>query len=194
MSQAQDDSTDARRITAAVEETQNMLAEYNTSRLWAAASNTDPDTDPTVRKSKIQLHAACMLAFQRMRPYIKQELKDEFWRVELDDLDDGAFKPWMEYLRHDGYAGLFVLDEFHSPVSSETQINEQRHSGPQSKTRHMADLADMRFYRIVVQLLSECMARLGFGPKPEEYTPRTEITQETIDEFEQWRQQVVNGE
>jgi len=194
MSTAQDDRGDARRITSAVEEAQNMLAEFNTKRLWAAASGTNPDTDPSVRRTKIQLHAAVMLAFQRMRPHIKQQLSDKFWKVEVGDLEETKVEPWMTRLSVNGVAGLFVLDQFHSPVGSETKVTEQRHAGPTQQTRHMADLADMEFYRVVVQLLSECMARLGFGPEPEENTPRTEITQDTIDKFEEWRQQVTNGE
>lgn len=179
-------SAERRAINEAMEQMHLAMSDYYQLRHQIAMQNENPERHPDFRHAFLQFHSAVMHTFSKLRADIKLELADEYWNTtEYEPLTvpDGD---------GDEIGGLQLIDGWYDMTIMAQRDEYQRHGGQVRRTDFDADLPHHTVLREVANILHEAAKRLGYGASPTKRTPRTEISKETVEEFEEWRQQVID--
>lgn len=173
-------------INEAVTEMHFAMSEFDHAALRLAQDpdfHGDPLATAQVKDKLLSWHNFVMLSHTRLRPYVKAKLEDDMWET--------ADYPPLVVEREEGEdtGGLHLLDNFHSPYSTESRLVKKRHEGWIREKQTHADLLSPDVYRVATRLLTEARRQLGFGPKADKQTQRSVIDEELMREVEEWRKQ-----
>lgn len=173
-------------INEAIKEMHLAMSEFDHATLRLAQNaefHGDPLSAPQVKDKLLSWHNFVMLSHTRLRPYVKAKLEDDMWSTT--DYDPLV----VERDNGQNVGGLQLLDNFHSPYSTESRLVQKRHEGWTRERQTRADLLSPDVYRVATRLLTEARRQLGFGPRADKKTQRSVIDEDLMREVEEWRKQ-----
>lgn len=193
-----------KQIAEALERAQTALNRYDHTRKQLAAQNINPDENIEAYEALITLDAAVHDAYMKLRKYLRSDIEDDWWNtkilgwidndtpivlggnegeaIEIEDEDydvEGEVRP----------ADVKFLEDYQGEVQKIEQEQYVRHEGYQTVTEFQPALMPVQAYRRALRYLDEMRNELGFAPEAKRKTPRTEITEEMLDDVEEWRQE-----
>lgn len=136
-----------RTVRESLNRARTALNRLHRERQQAAVAGTRPEQSAGVREAQVIAHTACMDAFQRLRPYIREHLEEEW-----EDADLGLGTP-----------GVKALDDYFGEVDSVVKTDRQRHNGTDRSERIRPRLLTAEQLQRTLNVLSDALVELGFG-------------------------------
>lgn len=185
-----------KQIAEAIDQAQTALNRFDATRKRSAKAGVDPDSSSEVYDALILLDSAVMNAYRKLRKYIKDDLNEDYWNKQILGTQDGqpillGGRP-QKVIDSEGEerqlpkSALFIED-FQGEVNRHTREEHVEFEGVKQRVYLEPKLMPVGAYRTAVNLLDEIRGKLGFAPEAQTSVPRTEITEEMIEEVEQWR-------
>lgn len=181
----------------------------NVTKRQAQAGN-NPEETQDYWSALMDCDMAVHDAYSRLRKYLRVD-QEKYWNTYIIGYDDGAAIVLGGYDGEpvniddlqvvgglptpaqaiDGTEEFSIefFESFQGAVETRTVTRRERFGEEEEVTEHVPKLLLPNDYRRALQILDEVRRKLGFTPTPTESTPRTEITQEMIDDVEEWRRE-----
>jgi len=204
-------TTTGKEIQASVDRSQTALNRLDNVVKQQAQRGLNPKQTQDYWNALINVDMAVLDAFDRMRKYLVYDKEDEYWNrhiIGIDsrqavllgsrdhevDRDDlvwvGALERKRAAIETDSdQVQLAFLEDYEGGYESYQRRERERFGDPKVTTEYVPKVLAPNDYRRVHRILDEARRDLGFTPTPQNSTPRTEITQEMIDDIEEWRQE-----
>jgi hypothetical protein len=193
-------------IAEAVSRAQTAINRYDHTRKRLAARGVDPDGHPQLHDDLITLDAALQDAYAKLRKYVKNDVEDGWWNTKILAYDDG--KPIVFggregetiTIEDDDFdveeASVSVdevrfIEDYQGEIVEQREQQYERFEGWTEKRTIRPALMPVQAYRRAVRYLDEIRNELGFSPEADASTPRTEITEEMIEEATKRREEIA---
>lgn len=154
--------------------------------------------------SLLDVDMAVMDAFSRIRKFLTID-REEYWNTKVIGYDDGVpivlgspedelVVDWLEPVGRLNAvpdcdeSDVRYLEDYRGDYIEIERTVRERFGKEKTVVETLPNVLDPDDYRRAARVIDEARRKLGFTPTPTESTPRTEITQEMIDEVEEWRQ------
>jgi hypothetical protein len=200
-------SETGKEIQASVNRAQVALNRLDNVTKRQAQHGRDPTQTGEYWDRLLDVDMAIMDCFGRMRKYLKLDLED-YWNTYVIGYDNGVpvilgaepagDKVEFSKLKFVGQPpaaeipdqdSVVYLEDFQGATKKVNRTVRERFGEPKQETQHIPKVLDPDDYHRTVRILDEARRKLGFTPTPTESAPRTEITDEMVEEVEEWRQQ-----